>query len=681
VLDVEGADSRERGDADCLFERKSALFALALAEVLLVNVSQNDIGRYNASGMPLLKTVFEVNLQLFVNKTGEAKCHLLFVIRDVTQDHKAMERQVYNDLQLIWKQLVFPKEFQHLIGRPLEDFFIFHFFPMPHFVYQLEQFKESVGRLRAHFVDEKDPEFLFKTATGKIMPGDGLAHYICSVWDAVNQNRELNLPSQRKTLSIFKCDEFVKERLAEFTNRLASPEVSAVNSGAGIDNLGELVSAAFNDSIAHYDRDSAKYVPEVIAEKRDALKDAMKGLIPPLFNANCTRAIEASEARLAEWLSGFPQFPDSDWRRMADAERDSCIDFVQRRIATSRPADWALQFEGLENLVPKMDNLVNEKEEKLIVDFAKSVAQKWSAIQKEAIAEDLEAASPDMWPNLRAKLRANVQQAQEEFLERVTVNTRPGRRLDTHLTSIECALGRATHARALVASSNIGMKMQKHFDKRFSCDESGNPRTWTEDTDIAKLYEAARKECLEMLHRFAACQLREKTDRIPPNDPLTGTLIGISAMELIEEAFKRESEKKWINAVRVQDSNRNRTQVPVWMMILYGVLGIPKVIAAVKHPWISMGILLMVLLVVWLFQKGWLDRPIEVVKLNGVRVARWVVAKIVQKPKRVRKGRKKGTQQPGKTASPFDARHPDPLEAEVVRRTAAATSGGPALSG
>ena len=46
VMDVEGTDGRERGE-DQDFERKSALFALATSEVLL-------------------KTVFEVNMQLFL---------------------------------------------------------------------------------------------------------------------------------------------------------------------------------------------------------------------------------------------------------------------------------------------------------------------------------------------------------------------------------------------------------------------------------------------------------------------------------------------------------------------------------------------------------------------------------------------------------------------------------------
>jgi len=65
VMDVEGTDGRERGE-DQDFERKSALFALATSEVLIVNIWETQVGLYNGANMGLLKTVFEVNLQLFL---------------------------------------------------------------------------------------------------------------------------------------------------------------------------------------------------------------------------------------------------------------------------------------------------------------------------------------------------------------------------------------------------------------------------------------------------------------------------------------------------------------------------------------------------------------------------------------------------------------------------------------
>lgn len=65
VMDVEGTDGRERGE-DQDFERKSALFSMAVAEVLIVNIWEHQVGLYQGANMGLLKTVFEVNLGLFL---------------------------------------------------------------------------------------------------------------------------------------------------------------------------------------------------------------------------------------------------------------------------------------------------------------------------------------------------------------------------------------------------------------------------------------------------------------------------------------------------------------------------------------------------------------------------------------------------------------------------------------
>lgn len=69
VMDVEGTDGRERGE-DQDFERKSALFSMASAECLIVNLWEHQVGLYQGANMGLLKTVFEVNLALFQSGKG-----------------------------------------------------------------------------------------------------------------------------------------------------------------------------------------------------------------------------------------------------------------------------------------------------------------------------------------------------------------------------------------------------------------------------------------------------------------------------------------------------------------------------------------------------------------------------------------------------------------------------------
>ena len=63
VLDFEGTDSNERGD-DQTFEKKLSTFALAIADVLLINIFQSDIGRRNGMSVPLLEAVLKVNFEI-----------------------------------------------------------------------------------------------------------------------------------------------------------------------------------------------------------------------------------------------------------------------------------------------------------------------------------------------------------------------------------------------------------------------------------------------------------------------------------------------------------------------------------------------------------------------------------------------------------------------------------------
>jgi protein SEY1 len=58
-MDVEGTDGREKEDQKA-FEGKSALFSLALTDIMMVNMWMHEVGRFNAANLPLLKTVFEV---------------------------------------------------------------------------------------------------------------------------------------------------------------------------------------------------------------------------------------------------------------------------------------------------------------------------------------------------------------------------------------------------------------------------------------------------------------------------------------------------------------------------------------------------------------------------------------------------------------------------------------------
>jgi hypothetical protein len=55
------------------------LLALALADVVIINMWTTDIGRFDASNLGLLRVIFEVNLKLFDQDHTKK---MLFVLRD-----------------------------------------------------------------------------------------------------------------------------------------------------------------------------------------------------------------------------------------------------------------------------------------------------------------------------------------------------------------------------------------------------------------------------------------------------------------------------------------------------------------------------------------------------------------------------------------------------------------------
>lgn len=117
IMDVEGTDGRERGE-DQDFERKSALFSLATASCLILNMWETQVGLYNGANLGLLKTVMEVNLSMFLrgNSThgrnvgssrGRQRTRLLFIIRDYTARTPAesLGATIRSDLERIWATL------------------------------------------------------------------------------------------------------------------------------------------------------------------------------------------------------------------------------------------------------------------------------------------------------------------------------------------------------------------------------------------------------------------------------------------------------------------------------------------------------------------------------------------------------------------------------------------------
>lgn len=65
-----------------MFEKRVALFCLAIADVVLINLWMNEVGRYEASHSHILKAIVRASQKLIASQQRK----IVFVVRDCTED-------------------------------------------------------------------------------------------------------------------------------------------------------------------------------------------------------------------------------------------------------------------------------------------------------------------------------------------------------------------------------------------------------------------------------------------------------------------------------------------------------------------------------------------------------------------------------------------------------------------
>jgi protein SEY1 len=229
------------------FEQTTSLFALAMADVLLINMWTNDVGRYGASNYGLLKVIFEVNLKLFEQQAAKK---LLFVLRDFDDRGNNGDRIkiiLENDIRRIWQEIYKPDKFRD--STP-DQFFQFEFAMMPHKIFEEQKFYDEAKKLRARFEIGAANSLFLSDAEQKNIPMDGVSIFIERSWAVIRSQKELNLPDQRDMVANYRCNEIKEE-----AEKLVQPKMESLlheSSEKEITTFKETVVAILGEAVQHY---------------------------------------------------------------------------------------------------------------------------------------------------------------------------------------------------------------------------------------------------------------------------------------------------------------------------------------------------------------------------------------------------------------------------------------------
>lgn len=562
VMDVEGTDGRERGE-DQDFERKSSLFALATSEVLMVNIWEHQVGLYQGANMGLLKTVFEVNLQLFLkDKKSTSRSLLYFVVRDFlgTTPLQNLRNTLMQDMTRIWSSLSKPAGLEK---SNINDYFDFAFTALPHKLYQPDQFKAEVAQMATRFREghrDRRRDALLGELDGGVflpeyhrrIPADGFSHYAEGIWDQIVNNKDLDLPTQQELLAQFRCDEIMREVMVAFDAAILpfeTQQADAVRTGKPeiIAGLGAAMKSGRADAVKNFETEAGRYHKGVYQRKRTELEGKIDTRLKALFSGQLTAAHK----------DGVQEFTDSVSAAVkAGQKKGASYDFAQivkeqKKIALNKFETHGKEavIEGLPWSNYKQETILYQKDldkvsGQLRRDEMRRLASRVERWVRSKLGDSVglefnalgsgrggsgapengdRPSEREIWDRIWVLFTDTVQDAEKRFADRAAS-------FDASAEEVEVGIWRLRRKSWGVLRSkieeemmegNLLLKLRENFEDKFRYDEAGVPRIWRPTDDIEGLYTKARESTLTLIPLLARFR-HSQTGSPPPLDRWIG---------------------------------------------------------------------------------------------------------------------------------------------------------------
>lgn len=612
VLDVEGVDGREKAD-DKDFERKSALFALATSEVLIVNIFEHQVGLYQGANMELLKTVMEVNLSLF-HKQAE-RCLLLFVIRDFTglTPLSNLGQSLEADMNRIWADLNKPEECK---DSKLVDFFDLKFASISHKHYQPEKFDSDIRKLGDDFSNET---FFANNRYHKKIPIDAWALYSQQIWEQIENNKDLDLPTQQILVSRFKCNEISTALYDEIFdkefNELKLPEKDPLESC-------KVFKALRSKCLELYDQQASRYKSAVYLETRKELelkmdlklKDFQSRILGLLIEKLVTELDSAYAAlKKSKTTSNF----EETLKYVIDETLDKFETASSQYILVDDSEVSEIYAQNLkvhsELLMAKLKDFSDRMRNKESTALVNKLGKKFQIKIKEYLIEEVTQPTDDLWDKVMSQFDQIVEKLLKTYEYGQGYDFQLGLKEGNDLLHLKIMKMIWKKYDVLVHDfineDTVSRILRNVFEDKFKFDDKGLPIVWKDFNQLDSRFNKSKEETLKLLPLLGTMRLSNgKTVQIPKynidendseqeldsaseieddSDPDINTnkfarLLTTKQKAKISKRFKKDADAIYLDAKR--SIAANRTSIPPFMYVLLLVLGWNEFMMILRNP-------------------------------------------------------------------------------------------------
>lgn len=583
---------------------------------------------------------------------------LSFVIRDHlgTTPLSNLRQTLLADLSRIWTTLSKPAGLE---DSKIDDYFDFAFVALPHKILQPEKFVSEVQKLGTRFREGyNDPKLkalqMDHQQGGPILlpeyhrriPADGFPVYAQNVWQQIDSNKDLDLPTQQELLAQFRCDEIAREVLITFDaviKPLEDKQASDTSSGESrvIDPLGRAMNSARTQILKDFSTEASRYHKAVFKRKEEELTGSVDGRLKALLQGQLAAAhrigVKTFSDKVASTIKDDQKRNASyDFQQIVTSERTKAIDAFQSVAKSSvvQGTSWST-FQQEQSLFAKDLDKVSAQLRKDEMRRLATRIERWvRARLDESIGMELNklgsgragggapetgervpGSEKELWDRVWTNFTETVALAETRFAERA-------KSYDADIDEVQVGLWRlrrkswgALHAKLdeEMMEGNLLLKLRENFEDKFRYDDEGVPRIWRPSDDIEGTYTRAKESTLRLVPILARFRLSETSAHPPLDDwighappsvtaadeddltPIGGvgnddektlddemTLLSDAKRQDLTVRFKKAADGVYVEAKR--SALGGVTQVPLYFYGLLLALGWNEIVAVLKNP-------------------------------------------------------------------------------------------------
>lgn len=522
VMDLEGSDGRERGEDDTSFERQSALFALAAADVMLINMWAKDIGRETGSGKPLLKTIFQVNLKLFTPAPGRKRTVLLFIFRDRTRTPLSRLIETWEeDLGRMWAAIPKPPQYD---ATSVSDFFDVQYASLPNFEDREEDFKAESVLLRRRFTDAEE-DSLVRVSDDKL-PAQALPLHLQSLWQVIREQKDLNLPAHKVMVANIRCAEIAKDQLKAFLEDQAWQSLQKEADAGIVSDFGARATALLQSCLSGYDEEARYFEASVRTDKR---KDLVSSAFAAVADVRNTQLVALRAIMLQRFKTDMTAALEAEPKTFSASAIRVTAECMGAFVEAANNLDvdgsgWTIE-EGYDLLEKDIATEVQRMKEQQVKGAAVLAEERMRELITGSAIPLLDSTPHKLWLRLQQLLSTAADDATRvarSHLQGFDLRKEEMAAQDKRFTSFA-----QEQVEGLVreASHTVLSRMKDRFNELFSRNDEGLPRSWNPRVNVSAVAAESRRGAAQVLALLAIIRFDMPADACATIDAAVASLV------------------------------------------------------------------------------------------------------------------------------------------------------------